>query len=125
MPRGRSVRWFCAVLLCLSAFSMTIAAFAAKPRCPAVKDNVRLSGVSVFDGPPEEQADLVPDISRGRNIVVYAVWEVGHVYDEGRNIFLVCRYGDSDDTVTVQVETRVDRCFYRAVGRGAAEVNCR
>ena len=81
--------------------------------------------MSVFDGPPEEQADLVPDLSRGRTVVAYAVWEVGHVFDEGRNVFLVCRYGGSEDTITVKVETKVDHCFYRSVARGAAEVNCR
>lgn len=123
MPHIGHIGWFCILLICASAASPPMMAAAAKPRCPATKDKVTLSNVSVFDGPPEEHAELVPDVSRGRN--AYAVWDVGHVFNEGHEIFLVCRYGIADDTVTVEVDTRVDRCFYQSLAHGAAQVNCR
>ena len=125
MLKGRHVRQFCTLLLCLPTFATSTTAVAEKARCPAVKEGAKLSGVSVFDGPPEEQADLVPDISRGRNVVAYAVWEVGHIFDEGRHIFLMCRYRDIDDTITVELASKVERCFYRSVSRGEGAVNCR
>jgi hypothetical protein len=123
VPNIGHIGWFCTLLICISALSPPTIASAPKPRCPATKDKIKLSHVSLFDGPPDEHAELIPSISRGRN--AYSVWYVGHVFDDGRNIFLVCRYGDADDTATVKVDTRVDRCFYQSLAHGAAEVNCR
>jgi hypothetical protein len=97
-------------------------------KCPSYKDKSPLSTVVLFDGPPEQRADLMPDVSKGRGDHAYASWDVSYVFDSGRNLFLVCRFAGMTDTdaVTVKVEKRVQRCIYRTHGKGKpAQLTCR
>ena len=51
----------------------------AEVRCPALPDNHPYAKASVFDGPPEEQADLVPDSqTRGTNM-----WQIAPIFGLG------------------------------------------
>ena len=72
------------VLLCSAAAPLT---------CPGfVKDfsgEHALDNVSVFDGPPEQRADLIPDAYKGT-----AVWDARHI-----DPYLVCRYQGTGRTV--------------------------
>ena len=110
------------------AFTLLLAASAAgadEPACPAYHGAAPLAQVSVFDGPPEEQADLVPDRSEGTAGSLHSEWDLGYLYDQGRNAVLVCRYGKSADPVTVPITRKVARCVFRAHGGKPAEMSCR
>ena len=69
------------VLALIGAVAVPATLFAAPISCPAPKTGQRLVTVSVFDGPPSEKADLVPD-------------EGGWTFDvpSKEGFYLVCTY---------------------------------
>ena len=79
----------------------------ADVRCPAALDGHRYARVSVFDGPPEEQADLVPDSQKGGT----DTWRVGPVFSAGREPYLVCRYEGTPGTVTFRLAQPIAVCI--------------
>ncbi len=104
------------------------AASAQDARCSAFHERRPLFNVAVFDGPPEQLAALIPDVSRGTGDHAYASWDVAYLFDDGRTLYLVCKYGDwgSKDAVTVKVEKKVSRCIYRTYHGGKpAELTCK
>jgi hypothetical protein len=50
--------------------------------CPAKSQTVH--NLTVFDGPPSEQASLVPD-SSGKD---HSSWDLGYIYDAGRSVWV-------------------------------------
>jgi hypothetical protein len=81
----------CAVLALLLSPSI---ASAAETRCPDTHAGARLVGASLFDGPPGEHADLVPDrIHRGKGGVLTSEWNVAAMPRTGRGLYIECRYG--------------------------------
>jgi hypothetical protein len=104
------------------------AAAAQEARCPAYHQQHPLIQVDVFDGPPEQLADLVPDVGQGTGDHAYAEWNVAYIFDDGRNVYLVCKYGNqpSKEALTVKVVKRVKRCIYRThPGSQPAELTCK
>jgi hypothetical protein len=94
--------------------------------CPAAQGKSLLTGVTVFDGPPAEMADLVPDVSRGGQANLFQSWEVGYLFDQHRMVYLACRYAGLSAPVVVKIEQRVKMCAFQAHGRArAAEMSCR
>lgn len=81
------------VALCLGAIS---ASCAARVVCPASIDDggVRhaLFNASLYDGPPDQEADLVPERAGKMDR-----WSL-----EGIDPYLVCKYRDTAKTVTLQ-----------------------
>jgi hypothetical protein len=97
-------------------------------KCPSYQEKTPLSTVVLYDGPPEQRADLMPDVSKGSGDRAYASWDVGYIFGSGRNLFLLCRFGDMDNAhaVTVKVEKKVERCVYRThAGGKPAELSCK
>lgn len=96
-------------------------------KCPSFQGKNRLVTVTVFDGPPEQRADLIPDVSNGSGDHARAVWDVGYIFDSGRGLFLVCQFdGGAANTVTVKVDKKVKRCTFRTHGATRpAEVGCK
>jgi hypothetical protein len=80
-------------------------------KCPPLYGEIPLSGAVVYDGSPEEMADLIPDKSKGSGSHANSSWEVGYIYEAGRNVYLVCKYG-LKDSVTIKAEKRVRTCIY-------------
>ena len=101
------------------------AALAQEVKCPSRQGKNPLSGVSVFDGPPAEQADLVPDVTRGSGTHLYMAWDI---IDEGRGVYVVCRYPGHGNTpdVTVKLDKKIKRCVFQA-GSGVkpADLTCK
>jgi len=94
--------------------------------CPAAQGKSLLTGVTVFDGPPAEMADLVPDVSRGGAANLFQSWELGYLFDQHRTLYLACRYAGLPKPVVVKIEQRVKMCAFQAHGRArAAEMSCR
>ena len=120
-----------AISLYLSRLAVLAVLFAAGTaraeaiRCPSHHDKHALTGATVFDGPVEELASLVPDDSKESRQEESASWAVGYIYDAGRKVFLQCRFSGTKETVTVAGEQRVTKCVYRAKAGGPVEVGCR
>ncbi|PPQ34471.1 STY0301 family protein [Rhodopila globiformis] len=79
----------------------------AEVRCPPLLEGHAYARASVFDGPPEEQADLVPDDQRGG----VDRWEVGFIFRTRRAPYLVCRYRGTERTVTFRLQRPVGVCL--------------
>src|SRR5215468_3880925 len=65
------------------------------------------AGVSVFDGPPEEMADLVPDDSKDAVDIRSDIWNLPQ---SDRGYWLVCHYANTTVTLARQLPTTVTRC---------------
>lgn len=105
------------------------AAYAHEVQCPPYHGKRPLLFVDLFDGPPENLSELRADISRGSGEQAYASLDVGYIFDQRRNLYIECKYGDWGDTretVTIKVEKKVRRCIYRAHPRGQpVELKCK
>ncbi|HWE98913.1 MAG TPA: STY0301 family protein [Caulobacteraceae bacterium] len=98
---------------------------AAQIQCPAVHLGAPLTSVSVFDGPPSEQADLVPDTSHRRKAGSRSSWDVGYLYQAGRKVFVACRYGPRGAPVTISSATALHACVYVEASGGRRSLACR
>jgi hypothetical protein len=65
--------------------ALPILAFGGESVCPKTNNGAHLSSVSVFDGPPDEHADLIPDTYRERIGVGTSTWDVAYIFTSGRN----------------------------------------
>jgi hypothetical protein len=65
------------------------------------------AGVSVFDGPPEELADLVPDDSKDGADTRSDIWNLPH---SDRGYWLVCHYANTTVTLARPLPATVTRC---------------
>ena len=88
--------------------------FAAEIKCPSYQSKHPLFSVVLFDGPPDEKADLKPDQSTGSGDHANSSWDLGYISASGRKLFLVCRYSGLGDSrnVTIKVEKKVARVFF-------------
>jgi hypothetical protein len=73
-----------------------------------------LDGAAVFDGPPEEQADLVPDNENAAASA--AVWTLDPKSDRG--YWVECRYEGTETTLAGKVPAGARKC---AVSRKKAD----
>jgi len=65
------------------------------------------TGVSVFDGPPEELADLVPDDGKDTADTRSDIWNLPK---SDRGYWLVCHYANTTVTLARQLPATVTRC---------------
>lgn len=75
------------------ALLLAAAAGAQGAACPATSGGAPLSFITVFDGPPSENASLVPDGVRRSKGAEVSTWDVRGVYRAGRTVHLKCEYG--------------------------------
>ncbi len=85
--------------------------------CPAKSQALR--SVTVFDGPPSEQASLVPD----RAGTSHSSWDLGYVYDAGRTVWVRCEYADGT-SFDAQLTAKVGKCVYKAVKKNGIKLSC-
>lgn len=85
---------------------------AEKIHCPdsltVKKRSYRMNDVSLFQGPPEKQGELMPDTLND------TVWTLGDYQDYGREmnlpLYLVCRYKGTKKTVDLKVPDTAKKC---------------
>jgi hypothetical protein len=99
------------------AFACGIGHAAGAEVCAAKSQALR--SVTVFDGPPAEQASLVPD-QEGKS---GSSWELGYVYDAGRTVWVRCQYADGT-SADVQLSAKVGKCEYKAVKKNEIKLSC-
>lgn len=66
-----------------------------------------LAGMSVFEGPPEDLADLVPDDGTEAADARTDIWNLPK---NDRGYWLTCRYSSTTVTLTRQLPATVTRC---------------
>lgn len=86
--------------------------------CPARPDHP-VRRMTVFDGPPEELASLVPD----HGLQHWGYWTLGYVFDAGRFVTIRCEYADGHNE-DVKLTSRIARCEYDADEAGAFHIRC-
>lgn len=90
-------------LVLVPLFLFPAAAAAEQASCPDNHAGARLTTVVLFDGPPSEHADLMPDKSRKlKNGGVESTWDVAYIFQAGRKLYVECQYGSSTSHVTVE-----------------------
>jgi hypothetical protein len=87
---------------------------------------VRLSGVSVFDGPPEQGAQLVPTQADERD--THLRWRFEGL--SGQGVWLACHYADQLLQLTVKVDGQPTECQASVLKQGQpqalhAQFTCR
>jgi hypothetical protein len=114
--------------LAAAALLLACSACSAEVKCPSYQGKSPLTTVTLYDGPPEEKADLMADVSRGSGENAYASWNVGYIFGAKRNLFLVCSFAgaDASKNVTVKVDQKVEQCIFRTHAKGTpAELTCK
>ncbi len=66
-----------------------------------------VAGVSVFEGPPEEMADLVPDDGKDAADTRSDIWNLPQ---SDRGYWLICRYSNTTVILSRQLPATVTRC---------------
>jgi hypothetical protein len=104
------------------------AAHAQEFKCPGFHGKNPLASISVYDGPPSEMADLVPDVSKGSGDHAYASWDIGYLFALNRTPYLVCKFAGLPDSqaVTLKIDKKVQKCILQAHAGGLpAEAECK
>ncbi len=69
--------------------------------------NTALAGVTIFDGPPANQASLLPDDERTSSDTVFQTWKLGK-NDAG--YWLECDYANTTAQIYQRLPASVSRC---------------
>ncbi len=76
-----------------AAAAIATATQAAPVACPVSQHGKPLTAASLFDGPPEDGADLRPeDSARPINGHMTTWWSLAEIHKQGRQPHLVCEY---------------------------------
>ncbi|ALB63790.1 hypothetical protein BN137_4146 [Cronobacter condimenti 1330] len=107
--------WNKPLLLYTALLSLSAIVSAEKITCPNVLQDAalshRLNDVSLFQGPPEKQGELMPDNDK------HIVWTLKTYQDYGKKmhlpLWLVCRYDNTVRTVNLVVPETASQCMAR------------
>jgi hypothetical protein len=90
-----------------------------------------LAGVTIFEGPPAEQASLMPDSEQTTNEIVFQTWKLAR---SDRGYWIQCQYANTTAQISRRLPADVSRCdvtYERNVRFGGEgrrvvkSVNCR
>jgi len=105
-------------LLGICLLSCAVAGQAAELDCPAFEPSTghrhALDSASVFDGKPEELADLEPQDG---------VWDLQPYRTPDRQLYLVCRYSGTKSVVSEIIPATIAKCQMLSAGK-ATLVSC-
>jgi len=97
-------------------------------KCPATQGKKPLTNAAVFDGPPKNLVELMPDNSGGKMSYTWATWDVSYLFKSGSTLYVNCWYGSLKDAeiVTIKVDKPVQKCAFRAhTASSPAEMICK
>ena len=101
-----------------------ISAFADETTCPKAQGEKLLATASLFDGPPSERADLMPDSFRKTKAGGWSEWDVAYVFKAGRKLFVACKYGDHAAPIVIQPGPATTKCWFIERNRGRRSLTC-
>jgi hypothetical protein len=110
------------------ALALAVTAHAQQFKCPANRGSSLLVSADVYDGPPAEMVQLVPDDSTGTMSYTYASWNLEYLFDMGHTPFLVCKFAGLPDTekTIIKIDQKVQKCVFKAKsGDRPAEAECK
>lgn len=102
-----------------TSFARSPAAMVPAPPGAAVAVNANAISVSLFDGPPQELADLVPDNPSSRR----PRWTLAK--ERKRDSYVVCNYADTRMKLARKVPAEVRSCAVDAGTGATVSVTCR
>ena len=79
-----------------------------------------LVSFQIFDGSPEEMADLVPDQGGSRT----GYWTLNYVYEAGRFVTVRCKYKDGYIT-DVKLTEKINKCIYQYDAKKQFSLQCK
>jgi hypothetical protein len=115
------------LLIRLSAILVMIpplSALAGEIHCPSVREGAKLSTVTLFDGPPSEHADLMPDSSREGKGGTRSEWQVAYIFKAGRRLYVECKYGPTISAVMLEPEPSTYKCEFASQGDSTISLTC-
>jgi hypothetical protein len=89
---------------------MPVTALAGEIRCPNIHEGSLLRTVTLFDGPPSEHADLMPDTFHESKNETQSKWDVAYIFKAGRQLFVECEYGPKVSMVILEPEPSTYKC---------------
>jgi hypothetical protein len=92
--------------------------------CPAARSGGRLVSATLFDGPPSEHADLMPDNYRKSKSGGQSDWNVAYIFQAGRRLYVQCQYGSKISSVVLEAP-KVDICTYSSNGKRRNSLTCK
>ena len=106
---------FLDVMLGLVLLFVWYPANATDVRCPPALSHHTLNNMSLFDGYPERETDMVPQ-DKG--------WDISSPPNYPEGYFLVCRYKDTAQTKTIHIPHGAEFCRF-VVSSVVPNVPCR
>jgi hypothetical protein len=98
-----------------------ISVLAGETVCPRIHEDSQLTSVTLFDGPPSEHADLMPDSFRKVGNGTRSGWDVAYIFEAGRQLFVECQYGPKVSPVILEPGPSAYKCEF--LSRGAKNVS--
>jgi len=118
LPRLELPRLLMAALLLTPS-----AALAAPVQCPASQDGQSLSTVTLFDGPPSENASLAPDsATQDETGNITSSWKLDYIFTAGGHLYIECDYGANKQAVLKP--PFVTSCIYKTNNQGHNSLTC-
>jgi hypothetical protein len=111
-------------LACLALAVLEISACAGEVACPQTQSGERLATVTLFDGPPSEHADLMPDSFRKTKDGGRSEWDVAYIFEADRKLFVECQYGGKVAPVVIEPKPSTTRCVFVTHDRGHKSLTC-
>jgi hypothetical protein len=101
-------------------------AAAEQAQCPESNGTARLVSATLYDGPPSEHADLMPDESRKTSGGgVESSWEVGYIFKAGRKLHVVCKYSAAAALPIMLQPANVQVCTFNSTADRRVSLVCR
>ena len=100
-----------------------VLASAAEFGCP-VHSGRHLISATLFDGPPSEHADLMPDHDRKIKGGGQSEWNVAYIFQAGRKLYVECQYGSKMPS-TILEAPKVETCTYYTNANRRNSLTCK
>jgi hypothetical protein len=99
----------CAAATCPSSIAVAQSASAPDPSWTVTYSGytTALSGVTIFDGPPANQASLLPDSEEKTSYSVFQTWKLG---SSNNGYWLQCNYANTTAQISQQLPPGVSKC---------------
>jgi hypothetical protein len=99
-------------------------ASADEVHCPKTHAGSQLTTATLFDGPPSEHADLMPDTSHETKNGSQTKWDVAYLFKLGRQLFVECQYGPKGSTVILEPKPSTDKCEFLSQRDKTVSLTC-
>jgi hypothetical protein len=111
-------------VLFLTLATAPTSALAGETGCPRIHAGSKLTTVTLFDGPPSEHADLMPDSFRKIGNGSQSGWDVAYIFEAGRQLFVECQYGPKVSTVILEPGPSTYKCEFLSRGEKNVSLTC-